>query len=46
MTDYGPLTASIAYRGLSENSIAKGTSRPSAGDLDLGGPLLFLERRI
>ena len=43
MTDYGPLTAFIAYRGLSENSIAKGTSRPSAGDLDLGGPLLFLD---
>ena len=31
MTDYGPLTAFIAYRGLSENSIAKGTSRPSGG---------------
>ena len=43
MTDYGPLTAFIAYRGLSENSIAKGTSKPSAGDLDLGGPLLFLD---
>ena len=43
MTDYGPLTAFIAYRGLSENGIAKGTSRPSAGDLDLGGPLLFLD---
>ena len=43
MTDYGPLTAFIAYRAQSENSTAKGTSRPSAGDLDLGGPLLYLD---
>ena len=43
MTDYGPLTAFIAYRGLSNNSIAKGTSKVSSGNFDLGGPLLFLD---
>jgi len=43
MTDYGPLTAFIAYRGLSDNQIFKGTTRVSTGDVDLGGPLLYLD---